>query len=314
MRTLADLGEFGLIERIAARSRVIHRPDIVLGIGDDAAILRPRSGEDFVVSTDAAVEDVHFSWAIHAPRIVGRRALVANLSDLAAMGARPIGFTCALAAPPDLPLQRFDRLLDGLMDMSRQFACPLIGGNLARAERTHITLTVIGAVARGRALRRDALKPGDRLFVTGVLGASALALLRAKRHASPSRYVATPRLAAGRALARMPGRRACIDLSDGLIGDLAHLADASGVGFEIDASRLPLPKGFARSCASEGLDPLALALAGGEDYELLFALPRNGPTGAVLSRRLRVTVTEIGSATRRPGVRGLPDLSGYRHW
>jgi len=318
MRTLSDLGEFGLIERIVARSRGPRRSGVVLGIGDDAAILRPRSGEDYVISTDAAVEDVHFSWAIHPPRIVGRRALVANLSDLAAMGARPIGFTCALAAPPDLPLQRFDRLLDGLLDMSRLHACPLIGGNLARAERTHVTLTVIGAVARGRALRRDALRPGDRLFVTGTLGVSALALHRATRLARPSRHVPTPRLAAGRALARMSGRRACIDLSDGLAGDLAHLADASGVGIEIDPSKLPMARGFARACASEGLDPLALALAGGEDYELLFGLPRDRPTGvaseAALGRRLRVRVTEIGSVMRKPGVRGLPDLAGFRHW
>lgn len=318
MRTLSDLGEFGLIERIAARSRGPRRSEIVLGIGDDAAILRPRRGEDTVVSTDAAVEGVHFDWVVHPPRIVGRRALAANLSDLAAMGARPIGFTCALAAPPDLPLQRFDRLLDGLMDLSRLHACPLIGGNLARAAHTHVTLTVIGAVARGRALRRDALRPGDRLFVTGALGASALALHRATRLARTSRHVPTPRLAAGRALARMPGRRACIDVSDGLAGDLAHLAEASGVGIEIEASKLPVPPGFARACASEGLDPLTLAVAGGEDYELLFGLPRHGPTGtgdaAALGRRLRVRVTEIGSVTRKPGVRGLPDLAGFRHW
>lgn len=315
---VSDLGEFGLIDRIAARATAAGAPGVVLGIGDDAAILRPRPGEDYVVSTDTAVEDVHFAWTLHAARTVGRRVLVANLSDLAAMGARPVGFTCALSAPSDLPLRRFDQLLDGLMDVATAHACPLIGGNLARAEQTHVTLTVIGAVARGRALRRDALRPGDRLYVTGTLGASALALRRARRLARRTHHVATPRLVAGRALARMSGRRACIDLSDGLAGDLRHLAEASGVGIEVDVSKLPLPRGFARACAAEGIDPIELAVAGGEDYELLFGLPASGrggaPTAAALARRLGVGVTEIGRATRTPGVRGLPDLGGFRHW
>jgi thiamine-monophosphate kinase len=130
--------------------------------------------------------------------------------------------------------------------------------------------------------------------------------------------VAVPRLEAGRTLARLAGARAaCIDLSDGLAGDLAHLTDASGVGAEIDAARLPLPRGFARAAAKLGEDPLALAVAGGEDYELLFGLPDRG-VGAggaeALGRRLGVTVTEIGRATRTPGVRGLPGVEAWRHW
>jgi len=317
MRTLADLGEFGLIDRIAARTGRPRSSAVVIGIGDDAAVLRTRPNEDTVVSTDACVEDVHFAWSSHSPVLVGRRALVANLSDLAAMGARPLGFTCALAAPPTLPLRRFDGVLDGLLRAADAHGCPLVGGNLTRSARTHLTIAVIGAVARGRALRRDALRPGDHLFVTGALGLSALDLLRARARGGRVRHVPTPRLAAGRALARLTGRRACIDLSDGLAGDLAHLAESSGVGVEIDAARLPLPRGFARACARLGREPIELAVSGGEDYELLFGLPAHrgrAPKAATLARRLGVTVTEIGRATRTPGVRGLPVAAGFRHW
>jgi len=314
MRTLADLGEFGLIERIAARTGGVVSKDVVLGIGDDAAILRPGPREDVVVSSDACVEGVHFTWSLHAPATIGRRALVANLSDLAAMGARPLGFTCAMAAPPGLALRRFDGVLDGMLRVASDHGCPLIGGNLTRAKRTHLTITVVGGVARGRALRRDALRPGDRLFVTGELGRSSLALLTARRRGGRMTHVATPRLAAGRALGRMRGRCACIDLSDGLAGDLAHLAEASGVGALIDAGRLPVPRNFERACRALGRDPVALATAGGEDYELLFGLPDRAPGATALSRRLGVTVTEIGRATRTRGLRGLPDVASFAHW
>jgi len=317
MRTVADLGEFGLIDRIAARVGPARPPGVVLGIGDDAAVLRPRSGEDVVLSTDASVEGVHFDWARQAPADVGRRALVANLSDLAAMGARPLGFTCALAAPGTLPLRRFDGLLAGLLETAAAHGCPLVGGNVARAPQTSLSIAVVGATRRGRALRRDALRAGDRLFVTGALGGAALAWLRAGRQGGRVRGVAVPRLEAGRALARVRGRCACIDLSDGLAGDLGHLVRASGVGAEIDAARLPMPRGFARACARLGRDPVELAAAGGEDYELLFGLPartaaRLGAAG--LARRLGVAVTEVGSVTRTPGVRGLPEAVSWRHW
>ena len=315
MRTVGDLGEFGLIDRIARRAGRGVGGGVVLGIGDDAAVVRARAGEDTVVSADASVEGVHFTWEMFPAKVVGQRALVANLSDLAAMGARPLGFTCAVSAPASLPLRTFDGLLDGLVAAAREHGCPLVGGNLAKARQTHVTIGVVGAVARGRALRRDALRPGDRVFVTGTLGGAALALLEGKRAGKLVRKVATPRLAAGRALARMRGRRACIDVSDGLVGDLGHLAKASGVGIEVDPSRVPMPRGFERACRRVGRDPLALAVSGGEDYELVFGLPGGrGPGEGALSRRLGVTVTEIGSVTRTPGVRGLPAGKAYRHW
>ncbi|MAJ60850.1 MAG: thiamine-phosphate kinase [bacterium TMED88] len=313
MRTLADLGEFGLIERIRERAGSPSSRDVVLGIGDDAAILRPRAGEDSVVSTDACVEGVHFDWSIQSGRSIGRRALIANLSDLAAMGARPVGFTCALAAPPSLALRRFDAVLKGLLEEAQAWSCPLVGGNLTRASRLHMAITVFGAVPRGRALRRAGLAPGDRIFLTGHLGSSALDRLRAIKGGGSLRHIPVPRLEAGRALGRMKGRRACIDLSDGLGGDLGHLARASGVGVEVDPATLPRTRSFTEGCRRLGFDPLELAVSGGEDYELLFGLDSR-LSAAALSRRLNALVTEIGVATRNPGVRGLPTESAWRHW
>jgi thiamine-monophosphate kinase len=317
MQTLSELGEFGLIERITRLAGRRSWPQVVIGIGDDAAVLRLRAGEDLVVSTDAAVEDVHFRWSTASPRVIGRRALVANLSDLAAMGARPLGFTLALQAPPHLAVRTFEGVLAGMLDEARRHACPLVGGNVTRARQTSLAITVMGAAKQGRALRRDALEPGDRLFVTGVLGASALALARAKQRGTKLRHVPHPRLAAGRALGRMHGCGACIDVSDGLVADLGHLLEASGVGAEIDPSLLPRPRGFDRACQEIGKDPERLLLRGGEDYELIFSL--RAAAGArlgksVLERRLGARVTEFGRVEATPGLRGAASDGGWRHF
>ena len=298
-RRLRDLDEFALIDRIARaarRSGAASDPAVRLGIGDDAAVLRARGRADWVVSCDARVEDVHFRWRSESPRTVGRTALVAALSDLAAMGARPRAFTCALAAPDTLPLARLDGLLAGLLREARRHRCPLVGGNLTRARETSLTLTVCGEVAPGGALRRRA-RLGDRVLVTGVLGASALARARAERGAGAMRHVPTPRLRAGRALARTAGVRGCIDVSDGLAADLGHLL-GRGRRCPFDPERVPRPRGFDAACRRLGLDPLELALGGGDDYELLFAVAPGAPSAAALSRRLGVRVSELGRVSR----------------
>jgi thiamine-monophosphate kinase len=221
---LRDLGEFGLvarIERAAARS-MRRSAGVVLGIGDDAAILRARAREDLVLTTDALVEGVHFRFATQSPRAIGRRALVANLSDLAAMGARPLGCLLALAAPPSLRVRTLDGILAGLLDEAARHGCPLVGGNVARARQTSLSITAAGALARGRVLTRKGARPGDRILVTGNFGGAALEVARALRGAGRVRRVPVPRLAAGRALARLPGVGACIDVSDGLEVDLAR--------------------------------------------------------------------------------------------
>jgi len=305
---LADVGETALIERIARRAGRGSGGRWSLGIGDDAALLRGRAGEELAFSTDTLVEDVHFRFVREGPRVVGRRALAVNLSDLAAMGAAPVGALLALCAPADLPLATFDGLIEGFAAESRRWHCPLVGGNLARAERCSLSVTVIGRMATGRALRRTGLVPGDGLFVTGVLGRAALARLTADRRGTPLRHVPEPRLEAGRRLARLAGARACIDLSDGLTSDLHQLLRLGGVGAEIDADRLPAAPGFARACLALGLDPLRLQTGGGEDYELLFGLApgRLADDPEALARRLGVRVTRIGRVVAGRGIRGLP--------
>lgn len=324
-RTLADVGEFDLIHRIeamiareaAAGGTPIRAPQLRVGIGDDAAVLRLRSSMELVISNDAFVEGTHFRWETRAAPSLGRCALAASLSDLAAMGARPLGFTCAFAAPSSLTLARFDGMFRGIVSGAARWQSPLIGGNVTRARETSLALTVFGEVRRGRALLRSGLRIGDRLFVTGTLGGSALDLARS-RSGVRLRHGPEPRLAPGRALARMRERGACIDVSDGLVADLGQLLAASGdLGAEVDVASLPRRAGFARACARAGLEPDRLVLGGGEDYELLFSLRRGAPAPAVLSRRMGVMVTEIGRITRRPGIHGVPPEllgGGWKHF
>jgi len=312
-RTLRDLGEFALIDRIARQvDRHPASHDVALGIGDDAALLRLRSGEQLAVSTDAMVEGAHFRWDCDAPSALGRRALAAALSDLAAMGARPLGCTLALTAPPGLELRRLDAALRGFVDEAFARGCPLTGGNIARGRETSFTTTVIGAVASGRALLRRGARPGDALVVTGTLGRAALARARARLRGRPNRDVPPDRLDVGRRLVKLASRVACIDLSDGLAADLPHLLGRS-LGAEIDAAALPRARGFDAACARAGLDATDLLANGGEDYELLFSLPSALAEPDHLERRLGVAVSIIGRVVRQTGVRGLP-TGGWRHF
>jgi thiamine-monophosphate kinase len=312
-----DVGEFGLIDRIARIAGRGARRGIVVGIGDDAAVVRVSPGEDLVATTDALVEGVHFRFATQGARTIGARALAVNLSDLAAMGARPLGALLAFAAPAGLPLRAALELARGLVALGRRHACPLVGGNVSRARETSLTVTALGAVRRGRALLRSAARPGDRILVTGTLGGAALALARAERGGARIRRVPEPRLRAGRILARTRGVGACIDLSDGLLADLGHVLEASGAGAELDVASLPAPRGLAAACRRLALDAEELLLVGGEDYELLFTVRPGGPSASALERRLGLAVTEIGVVTRRGlRLRGAkqPRRSGWRHF
>jgi thiamine-monophosphate kinase len=312
-RTLGEIGEFGVIARIERIAARVQGRAVELGIGDDAAVLRPPPGERLLVSTDALVEYVHFRWATQAPVTVGRRALAANLSDLAAMGGRPLGFVLALAAPPSLPVATLDGVARGLTAEARRHACPLLGGNVSRARRTSLTLTVLGAVRPGRILTRSGARAGDRILVTGSLGGMALEVARG----GLVRRVPRPRIEAGRALARLRGIGGCIDVSDGLEADLGHLlAAGSGapLGAELEPARVPVPRGFSAACRRAGQDPERLALSGGEDYELLFTARPTAPAVRELCRRLGVPVSEIGRVTPRPRGRGASPAPGWRHF
>ncbi len=315
-KTLAEVGESALIDRIARRAGRVPGRDWALRIGDDAAILRPRAGDELVLSTDAQIEGTHFRFGRETPRVIGRRAMAVNLSDLAAMGAAPVGALLSIAAPASASVADFDAIVDGFVAEGARFECPLVGGNLARAPQWSLDVTIVGRCRRGRALRRRGVRPGDGLFVTGTLGRGALARLRADATGSPLRHVPTARVAAGRALAKEAGVRACLDLSDGLATDLGHLLAGSPWGASIDLAALPTTRGFRSQALDLDLDPDALTTRAGEDYELLFAFRSraNSDPAARLGERLGVTVTRIGHIASENGIRGLPETPVGHHF
>ncbi len=326
---LRALGEFGLIEAIRRRARVDRRV-WQLGIGDDAAILRPRPRDSLVLTTDALVEDVHFRWRTTDARALGEKSLAVNLSDVGAMGAVPLGCLLTLGVPSGVEPARLEGFLDGLLRSARASHCPLVGGDTVRSPLWLINVCVVGSVARGRALLRSGARPGDRVLVTGELGGAAagLALLEGDSPSTASERAFVrrqlrprPPYRAGAALARAGLAHAAIDLSDGLAQDLGHVARESGVCAHVDVARVPLARGLARAAALLGLDPLALALSGGEDYELLFAAPERGPSAEKYASRLGCRVTEIGVFARGRGVRFtrdgrpyVPAASGFQHF
>jgi thiamine-monophosphate kinase len=309
--------EFALIDRFT-RGLPLRGPGVAVGPGDDAAVLRPRAGEELVATVDAVVEGVHFDARFSAAD-VGWKALAVNLSDLAAMGARPLHALVALGVPPGTPGSRLAGVARGLGACARAHGVAVVGGNVTRARDLSVTVTVLGAVPAGRALLRRGARPGDLVAVTGTLGDAALGLAPgappalARRQRRPS-----PRLAAGRALAKLA--RAGIDVSDGLAQDLGHLCRASGVGAEVEAARLPLSPAYRR--AVRGLaEPFAAALAGGEDYELLVALPPRALAAArAAAARAGTSLSVIGRFVRGGGVsvRGphgerVPSPPGHDH-
>lgn len=287
------LGEGALIATI--RERAGRHSDLLqMGIGDDCAILRPKKGEDIVVTTDFSLEGVHFRRDWHTPESVGHRCLTRGLSDLAAMGARPVAAFLSLAVPRELLAARrgkpwIERFFDGFMALADRYRVPLAGGDTARAAEceTHTGLVcfdivLVGAVKRGGALLRSDAKPGDLIYVTGALGGAAAELTELER--GSQRFAAMtkaveghphffpePRVEVGRKLSAIRGVRAAIDVSDGLSTDLAHICEESGVGAEIDAEAIPVHR-LAVEAERKGWvgSAVDLALHGGEDYELLF--------------------------------------------
>lgn len=299
-------GEFGLIERIRARAG--SRSDVVLGIGDDAAVLWVPPGQDLVVTTDTLVAGRHFPRAT-AARETGWKALAVNLSDLAAMGATPAWASLALTLPR-IDIAWLDAFVGGFMALARRHGVALVGGDTTRGPLS-VTITAQGFVPRGAALRRDGARPGDAIYVSGALGdaAAGLRVARGGLRAAPASAARAlrmrldhpqPRVALGLALRGIAS--AAIDVSDGLAQDLRHILQASGVGGAIEVDALPASRALRGAVAARAARR-KLQLAGGDDYELCFTVPaaRVGRLVAI-ARRLRLPLTRIGTVLRTPGL------------
>ena len=309
--------EFELID-LFTDALPLRGEGVVVGPGDDAAVLRPAAGEDLVATVDAVVEGVHFGPGF-APADVGWKALAVNLSDLAAMGARPLHALVALALPPGIALRTVRGIARGLGECARAHGLVVAGGNVTRASELSVTITALGTVPRGRAVLRAGARPGDLIVVTGTLGDAALGLLpRASPALVRRQRRPTPRLAAGRALAGLV--HAAIDVSDGLAQDLGHVCRASGVGALVGLADLPLSAAY-RRMADRLADPYAAALSGGEDYELVVALPPQSLARArAAAARAGTPLTVVGRFVRGRGVRVIdprgapvPVAAGHDH-
>lgn len=292
-------GEFQLIERFTRTFPA--GTGVEVGIGDDAAVLRPPPGSDLVATVDAVVEGVHFGRAF-SPEEVGWKSLAVNLSDLAAMGARPLWALVALATPPDADLGWLERVGRGISRCARRHGTSVVGGNVTAAGQTSLTVTVVGVVRRGRALLRSGARVGDLLVVSGTLGDAALGLSPGAAPALRARQRRpVPRLALGQGSAGVA--RASIDISDGLLQDLGHLCEASGTGARVELDRLPLSRAY-RAATKGRADPLEEALSGGEDYELLLAVPPARLRALQeVAHRARTPVAVIGAMEAKAGIR-----------
>jgi thiamine-monophosphate kinase len=320
----APLGEFDLIARFFTRAVPPGRSDIALAVGDDCALLQPAPGEQWAVSTDSLVEGVHFLPGVD-PAALGHKALAVNLSDLAACGAAPRCFFLALALPAvdEAWLQSFAA---GLFALADAHGCALAGGDTTRSPHgIVITITVMGAVPHGQALLRSGAQPGDDLWVSGMLGDAAfgLALRTGASAAGDSAAIErlerpSPRVALGQALRGVA--TSAIDVSDGLLGDLGHLMERSGVGARVSWEALPRSVELRRQPAA---DQRRWVLAGGDDYELLFtAPPRQRDAVVAAARSAGVAVSCLGTIRAEPWLEILDDAGarielarrGYDHF
>jgi len=308
-------GEFELIERIR-RWLPESANGLAIGPGDDCAAVEGRDGHLVLVTVDALVEDRHFHRRETSPGALGRRLAAVNLSDIAAMGGAPRWAVLSIAVPEELAGSWVEGIAAGAAEELARHGATLVGGNLSgSAAGVFADLTLLGEVRRDRVLRRAGARPGDRLWVTGRLGAAAAGLAVAEGAVTLSASAQAellsahrrpiPRIAEGALLAASGAVTAAIDLSDGLASDAMHLAEASGVDIDIALPALPVPAAAATAAAALGADPFRFAASGGEDYELLVAVD---PVRADdLARRVEAAtgtrLTEIGRVSARRGER-----------
>lgn len=325
---LSQLGEFGFIERI--RRAVPPGGRIALGIGDDCAATVPGSGELLLTTTDLLIEEIHFRRRWSDSRLLGRKSVSVNVSDIAAMGGAPRHLYLALGIPADMAVEELDAFVAGFLEAAEEYGATLAGGDTCRSPGPLvISVTAEGAVPEGELVRRSGANEGDAVYVSGTLGDSALALRILSSGGEPDPFLArrhhdpAARTQLGRALASSGIPSAMIDLSDGLIADLGHVLAASGGGALIDEAALPLSDSFRRALEADS-GSIELALAGGEDYELLFTVPPGRePALAPLAESLSLPLTRVGTVTSsaegllvkdRLGRPYRPARSGFNHF
>ena len=324
-KNVGEVGEFPLIDRIRKILPVSRNKDLLVDIGDDTAVVRLDERRALLLTCDIQVEGVHFRLDRTTPYRVGRRAMAVNLSDIASMGGKPTYALVSLGLPADFPVKSYDRLFEGMRDELLPHRAYIIGGNLARTEECLIVdVTLVGEADPFRVLTRGGARAGDRIFVTGLLGASGAGFQALKAYGKnvPGIYremvnrhvLPVPRVDLGRRISRSGVASAMIDLSDGVAGDLYHVCTRSGVGAEIHEDLLPLPKHIGEIAGKSGKSILELALHSGEDYELLFTVPPG-----VSARRIRslpggsgIPVTEIGRIVTREEGYSLVDSRGVK--
>ena len=303
MEKLSDVGEFGLIRRLQQQAG--GREDLVRGIGDDCAIQRQDAARELLTSTDLLIEGVHFDRRWTDMEQLGRKCVAVNVSDIAAMGGVPKTLFLGVACPPSISVAELEQLTHGFLAETQKVGAVLAGGDTcASPGPLMISVTVQGEISCGRALCRDGAGAGDAIYVSGTLGDSAMALtlLQVGKDPDPqllSRHL-TPeaRVALGRQLADRQLATAMIDISDGLLVDLGHILAASGLGAELELAAIPLSEPFSK-LVREDPTRIDLALAGGEDYELLFTSTRQDLEQMV---ELVPSVTRIGNIVPHAGL------------
>lgn len=316
------MNEFELIKQIS-QSAPKTALGLIEGIGDDCAVIEGHNNRDYLITTDALFEDIHFRRDWISPKTLGRKTLSVNLSDIAAMGGRPLFYLVSIGIPKGMPRNEVGLIFEGMAQIASTYKVILIGGDTcASGGGILLSITVIGDVDHGRAITRSGAKPGDVVYVTGAIGGAALGLsflekgvrgLEArefiKRHDDP-----IPRMATGQWLCASTCVSSMIDISDGLAQDLGHIAEASGTGIKIHTEALPLSENFIQAANACGKDPLKLALTGGEDYELAFTVAKDKlelfeKMLVVVAPTFEHTVTKIGEVCDGGGVQ-IVDMHG----
>jgi len=306
---IKDLGEERLIKYLSKRFYQSH-PRLIKAIGDDTSVTIQRGGYVLLATTDILIEGVHFKKDRTPPYLLGKKALAVSLSDIAAMGGKPLFYIVSIAVPSDTPVRFLTDVYRGMCERAKKCGAFLAGGNTARLpNRVVIETTVIGEARKNHVVYRNGAKKGDMIFLTGTAGDSALGLLELKRRGKDALNGAfrkltlrhldpEPRLDAGAALGALRLASSMIDVSDGVLLDLKRLCAASGVSATLELSRLPLSKEFKRYEAERHRSFATLALTGGEDYELLFtARPKNEARVMKTATRLGLRITKIGEIT-----------------